>query len=159
MNVHGPPKSADWSVANGSYYEDYPLDLDGDSIRILTIHPGSWADPVSGKQHVAPLRVARYDALSYTWRRASKIEAITMCGRAGFAVTANLYAALKRLRQHKVRTVWIDAICVNQADFKERSAQVQLMKAIYSYAATVLCLAWTLQRHVIGDAQYRDLPS
>ena len=35
---------------------------------------------------------------------------------------------------------WVDAICINQADIDERSAQVKIMKIIYESADTVF--AW-----------------
>ena len=50
-------------------------------------------------------------------------------------VTRNLAVALQHLRyQHKPRVLWIDAICINQQDVHERSAQVQLMGDIYRSA-------------------------
>ena len=35
------------------------------------------------------------------------------------------------------RTIWVDAICINQSDLVERGEQVQLMRQIYQKAATV----------------------
>lgn len=137
----GPPRSYDWSIANGAYYGAYPLDPEYEAIRLLTINDGAWADPVAGELQVLPLYEAQYNALSYTRGKTSKNETISIGGKACFTVTANLYAALKRLRQHTVKTVWIDAICVNQADIAERSAQVKLMRAIYTSATCVwVCL-------------------
>ncbi|KAH9213125.1 hypothetical protein DL95DRAFT_302949, partial [Leptodontidium sp. 2 PMI_412] len=34
--------------------------------------------------------------------------------------------------------LWVDAICINQQDLEERSAQVQLMKKIYQQAEGVI---------------------
>lgn len=113
MNVDGPPRSYDWSIANGSYYGAYSLNPEYEAIRLLTINDGAWADPVAEELQVVPLYEAQYNTLSYTWGKTSKNETISIGGKAGSIVTANLYAALKRLRQHKVKTVWIDAICVN----------------------------------------------
>ncbi|RYP76572.1 hypothetical protein DL771_001641 [Monosporascus sp. 5C6A] len=54
-------------------------------------------------------------------------------------VTKNLHNALKRLRYpHKVRTLWVDAICINQGNTKERSHQVAFMDMIYKNADAVL---------------------
>lgn len=48
-------------------------------------------------------------------------------------MTRNLHAALKRLRlPDKPRTLWVDAICINEADLVEKSRQVALMGEIYS---------------------------
>ncbi len=50
-------------------------------------------------------------------------------------VTRNLAVALQYLRyEHEPRVLWIDAICINQQDVPERSAQVQRMGDIYRSA-------------------------
>jgi len=50
-----------------------------------------------------------------------------------------LNSALKRLRlQDKTRTLWADALCINQTDNEEKSRQVRLMAQIYGKAARVL---------------------
>ena len=56
-----------------------------------------------------------------------------------FDVRDNLYHALQDLLQrHSASYIWIGAICINQADIKERNQQVQLMGKIYSQADIVL---------------------
>lgn len=53
-------------------------------------------------------------------------------------VTENLEAALRHLRYtNKIRLLWIDALCINQGDIKERSLQVMRMGDIFSRAANV----------------------
>ncbi|KAK0610839.1 heterokaryon incompatibility, partial [Immersiella caudata] len=48
-------------------------------------------------------------------------------------VTRNCFNALKSLRRPDTpRSLWIDAICINQHDVAERSAQVQIMNSVYS---------------------------
>ena len=55
------------------------------------------------------------------------------------SVTKNVHEALKHLRfKHESRLLWIDAICVNQQDLKERGSQVQRMPDIYGSADSVL---------------------
>lgn len=36
------------------------------------------------------------------------------------------------------RTIWVDAICINQSDVKERNHQVHIMQRIYTNAASVV---------------------
>ncbi|EON64457.1 hypothetical protein W97_03688 [Coniosporium apollinis CBS 100218] len=56
-----------------------------------------------------------------------------------FQVTANLESALRHLRhEDDFRTMWIDAICINQSDTEERTQQVAMMAEIYYNAARVL---------------------
>ncbi|KAI4595669.1 hypothetical protein KJ359_006658 [Pestalotiopsis sp. 9143b] len=42
-----------------------------------------------------------------------------------------------RKDQNRERVVWIDAICINQADLEERSEQVKHMRSIYQNASSV----------------------
>ena len=47
-------------------------------------------------------------------------------------ITKNLHAALLRLRNHSFeRIVWVDAICIDQADDQEKARQIQNMAKIY----------------------------
>lgn len=87
----------------------------------------------SGEKHL-------YEALSYVWGSATSLPAqsITLNGRA-FSVAGNLHAALWHLRDRQLeRVLWIDAICINQADKKEKEKQIPLMRTIYAQAARVI---------------------
>ncbi|MCJ1450113.1 hypothetical protein MMC28_000442 [Mycoblastus sanguinarius] len=57
-----------------------------------------------------------------------------------FLVTDSIYRALRALRHgDKKRIVWIDAVCINQGDHKEKIKQVQnLMQPIYEKAQRVI---------------------
>ena len=62
------------------------------------------------------------------------------------AVTQNLDAALSLLRHRQfARVLWVDAICIDQANKKEKEHQIQFMPAIYARARSVL--VW------LGEAQ------
>ncbi|KAK8010301.1 HET-domain-containing protein [Apiospora arundinis] len=80
----------------------------------------------------------KYNAISYRWRAAEPAASIYI-DDASFSVGPALLAMLKDLRpQSGSRPVWIDAICINQNDLKERGEQVKLMQDIYSLAAHTL---------------------
>lgn len=54
-------------------------------------------------------------------------------------ITANLCEALLRLRDRFLdRIIWIDAICINQNDDREKEHQIQLMAHIYGRAGRVV---------------------
>ena len=54
-------------------------------------------------------------------------------------VTASLHAALLRLRNRSIeRIIWVDAVCINQQDLKEREQQVHSMAKIYGKAKRVI---------------------
>jgi Heterokaryon incompatibility protein (HET) len=57
---------------------------------------------------------------------------------AKLSVRQNLEGSLRHLRYtHTTRTLWIDAVCINQSDVSERNKQVALMKDIFRLAERV----------------------
>ncbi|KAJ8060060.1 hypothetical protein OCU04_011669 [Sclerotinia nivalis] len=88
-------------------------------------------DSIRGGTHL-------YEALSYAWGGTDNSRSISVNGQ-NLIVRENLHAALSRLRDPVLeRIIWIDAICINQEDPKERGHQVQLMAKIYSKACRVI---------------------
>jgi hypothetical protein len=68
------------------------------------------------------------------WGDPDSRENISLGGHL-FDVTLNLGSALRNLRDEgKSRTLWIDAICVDQQNLEERSSQVLLMTRIFQKA-------------------------
>lgn len=83
----------------------------------------------------------RYVALSYVWgdtRRTTLIEVNGVLVR----VTENLEAALQALRRKRLLSqgyaVWVDALCINQDDLRERSEEVCRMRKIYKSASSIV---------------------
>lgn len=75
-----------------------------------------------------------YEALSYVWGASDKSRKI-YCDEKELQITQNLYEALQQLRlPDRERVIWIDALCINQNDIPERSAQVRIMSRIYAQA-------------------------
>jgi len=83
-----------------------------------------------------------YEALSYVWGSENNKKPIYVRGNHSnheLRVTANLYAALSHLRHCVVeRLLWVDAVCINQADNDEKGQQVQSMAKIYAKASRVI---------------------
>ena len=52
----------------------------------------------------------------------------------------NLYVALLETQQEGIQYLWVDALCINQADEYEKAAQIKQMGQIYSMAEKVI--AW-----------------
>lgn len=83
-------------------------------------------------------QIDAYDALSYTWGNLAKHHELWI-GNSRLLIGENLRAALLVLRDAgSTRAIWVDAICINQDDVKERNHQVHIMKRIYSEAASVV---------------------
>ena len=117
--------------------------LDGPGqIRILELLPRSDQRSHSGIActitHVL-LSAALYTAISYTWGSSEPSERMRVDGLL-FYVRHNLLQMLFDLRHaEQKRTLWIDAICINQvSDTEERNSQVRLMGNIYRYATGVI---------------------
>jgi hypothetical protein len=109
-------------------------------IRILELHPGERADPFRGRFAIVSIDGEdKFDALSYMWGDASPMDLIIVDG-AAITVAWNLARALEYLRDQQgseVRRIWIDAVCINQKDEKERGHQVAMMRSVYSKADCV----------------------
>jgi hypothetical protein len=81
-----------------------------------------------------------WNALSYQWGQDEATIPITV-DRQSFLVRPNLYAFLKRMAEDEdenTRPIFIDAVCINQSDFDERSTLVLLMGEIYKRAVKVI---------------------
>jgi hypothetical protein len=130
-------------VNNARIYKS--LDREIPEIRVLKLLPSSDLEaPIEGWLVQWPLHSDshEYEALSYVWGVPELIRKITLNGES-FLVTRNLEMALRYLRLADAeRTIWVDALCINQSDSDERSWQVMLMRDIY--AGCQADLAWML---------------
>jgi hypothetical protein len=118
------------------------------STRVLDLLPGSDQTRVQIRQIALPAEdgsaTEAYEALSYCWGDPSDVTPISINGQPS-EVTKGLASALGRLRlPNRGRTLWADALCINQKDTAERSQQVGLMRRIYELATRVV--VW------LGDA-------
>lgn len=114
-------------------------ELTDDHIRILDVLPGHEDTPLRCSLRTVELRdTIRYEAVSYVWGD-PKTRANLECNESHVSVTVNLMNALRRFRlPDKVRTLWADGVCINQASFHEKAEQVKLMGLIYWKAQKVL---------------------
>jgi hypothetical protein len=107
--------------------------LPRDHFRLLYLEPGDKDSTIHCRLATFELQSApTYEALSYTWGEAVSTHEI-ICNGSSRQVTSNLHDALQYLRQiDGERIMWIDAVCINQTNPQERTAQVGIMKNIYS---------------------------
>ncbi|KAL2075155.1 hypothetical protein VTL71DRAFT_97 [Oculimacula yallundae] len=79
-----------------------------------------------------------FHALSYTWGPPGTNHEV-ICDGQSMWVTTNLFSALTRIRsQSGILLLWIDDVCINQQDVREKESQVYLMSLIYSQATSVI---------------------
>lgn len=104
--------------------------------RLLIIEPGHG----QLRCHLRPVRLqdaaGKYSALSYCWsQNVRRTPHELFCNGLRVDAGDNLRLALVHIRHRFLpRIVWVDAICINQADLAERTQQVQLMGTIYRQA-------------------------
>ncbi|KAF2006132.1 HET-domain-containing protein, partial [Amniculicola lignicola CBS 123094] len=114
------------------------LSSDHASIRLIEVLPGNNESPLQCQLSHHPLDSdLQFYALSYTWDQGGGYQDIGCDGR-NLRVTKNLCNFLLQFRETETRQfLWVDAICIDQENFEERSSQVQLMRRIYSDATRV----------------------
>lgn len=116
----------------------HPLPWEIRTIRIITIQPGFPGDPIICDLHIGSFEAENYEALSYVWGPANFTRKILISGKPVY-VTNHLYHAMKHLRQRdKPRSIWIDALCIDQNDPDDRARQVSQMRQIYESATRVV---------------------
>lgn len=117
-----------------------PLD-DSNEIRLLYMRSreGGVQCNIS---HVKFSENPEYEALSYEWGTADQNRPILIDNKE-FWIRNNLHCALQHVQpsgRDATRVLWIDAICINQDDVKERNHQVTQMGNIYTRSWRVV--AW-----------------
>ncbi|VUC36750.1 unnamed protein product [Clonostachys rosea] len=114
-------------------------------IRLMHLSNGNFNDLIHIDLTVEDFAFGvEYEALSYTWANdaGNSQKSCSVYYGAGWEVirvTENCANALRRLRyRNKTRTLWVDAICINQEDVNERSHQVDMMADIFACAIKVI---------------------
>jgi hypothetical protein len=126
--------------ANSQLYRPLSTEKGQHAIRLVTILPSQekMADIKCILESISLNQNPTYEALSYVWGNLSNLKQIDLSGHA-FYVNQNLEVALRNLRlRTRPRTLWIDAICINQNDTVEKSNQVMRMGDVYGQAFEVL---------------------
>ncbi|KAI1496347.1 heterokaryon incompatibility protein-domain-containing protein [Biscogniauxia marginata] len=146
----------EWKVDN-DYSHYRPLDHSKKDIRLVTIAPGSFDDPLhcTLTRHSYPWADIKFESLSYCWGDLKDTTRITLRheyegvtnskshlvrdDEQVFNVTKNLAIALKYLRlEDKSRVIWIDALCINQGSIRERNYAIPFMVDVYKSTGCVI---------------------
>jgi hypothetical protein len=156
-------------------------------IRLLKLHPKNSNGPISGSLIHVPLtnptycqgpadsepyleHLYPYDAISYTWGTDTRTPfSLVIDQHQLIRVTAHLHYILERIVQPDTSIlIWIDAICINQADrdSEEKGQQIRIMPDIYRIAQRVQIhlgpeaddspLAIKFIEHIAEYAEYLD---
>jgi hypothetical protein len=117
-----------------------PLPTDEDTIRLVVLQPSNSEDAEIDCEirRVKLSENPQYEALSYAWGTHDTDVVISANGRIA-TIWENLSFCLRRLRSSDTpRTLYIDALCINQTDLNEKNHQVKLMGQIFRTAQRVL---------------------
>lgn len=149
----------DANTFGSQYNSNIYLNLDTSVREIRLVHVEAARDvlePLHCNLSIVSLdREPQYEALSYVWGDPNVRKPILLNGEP-FSVTLNLEAALRALRlPDQVRTIWIDALCINQNQVEERNHQVSQMGRIYSGASTVI--VWLGEESDDSDMAFKAL--
>lgn len=120
------------------------LDCDKQQIRLVAVKPGM------GLHALLELSIQTFDlidapgyaALSYVGGDLHTNSQQILLNSHRVCIGQNLHAALNQMKKPApgLMFLWVDAICINQNDFRERQNQVAMMSKIYSNAERVI--AW-----------------
>ncbi|OAL47323.1 HET-domain-containing protein [Pyrenochaeta sp. DS3sAY3a] len=130
--------TTDLSVSTSDIYTALPS---RSSIRLLHLSPAiDMEETISCELTIHQLdeQIPSYIALSYVWGEREPAAQIVVNG-SQFTITPNLHDALRNVRDSEAtKVLWVDAICINQANLGERNTQVTLMRYIYPQAVYVI---------------------
>ena len=154
------PKMVRWAVAIWSHNRTCCQNIEGvegrpaeftyiplggnSTIRLLQIH-GSFFNNDQIKCHLVQVPLwaglrPEYTAISYRWGTDSGegSKEILLNG-VSCKVLPTVYSILRARRSRiRKRYLWIDSICINQEDKREKAKQVQLMRHIYENCTKVI---------------------
>ena len=116
--------------------------LEGEKdIRVLRLFPNlNRRARLQGELlHVDLNQRPKYAALSYVWGTGSDPEPF-ICNGQEISIGKNLGQALRHIRPNAgdSLSIWVDALCINQRNTKEKNKQVAMMKEIYWFAEEVM---------------------
>lgn len=114
------------------------------SIRLLRLLPDTNVDgPLHGSLFECNIEEFyghpnAYEALSYVWGDPKLSHSISI-DEFKLPITANLHTALANLRSPYIeRLLWVDAMCIDQTNDREKEWQIGLMYQIYACASCVV---------------------
>jgi hypothetical protein len=139
------PPAAVWSIDQEDYSAYRPLKQDVSEIRLVEVLPDGHDSLVRIVLRYTTLGDdrLRYEALSYCWGDAEDPQKVVLTGPdhtqpSEMFVNKNLFTALQQFRSSNMsRMLWIDLLCINQTDMRERTLQVELMGDIFAKAESV----------------------
>ena len=122
--------------------------LEKGAIRLFTLFPGESHEELRGLICTVPFSQAgSYKALSYTWGPPAQVSHKVLTPEGCISIRESLCSSLVRLRpKDNTLILWVDAICINQADNKEKAKQIRLLPEIFQKATNTLAFLGSDER-------------
>ncbi|MCJ1445846.1 MAG: hypothetical protein MMC23_006351 [Stictis urceolatum] len=139
------------------------LDPKTRDIRVVHVFPSVRGLPIRCRVSKCSLDAPEpYTALSHTWGDADLVSTVTVVNEdhteSEARIMKNLAEALQTLRDGiSEKAMWIDAICIDQANSEEKDHQVRQMRWIFRKARAVLAwigMASSTPRRALEDIKH-----
>jgi hypothetical protein len=136
------------------YHNEYAyLPLLPHHVRLLPLGTGSEELHII---HTSLDTAPSYTCVSYSWNGQQRDHDLHVDGH-NLKVIKNLRTGLPHLiQQASTQFLWIDAICIDQANDKEKTVQIPLMREIYTRCQE--CLVWLGDRTPEADIAIDAIP-
>lgn len=109
---------------------------------LVTQYPGNFSDMIRisiKKVDLDAPKRPRFEALSYYWGSPQAFGTVYVDQGGTIPIAQNLGTALRYLRnRHRRRTLWIDALCINQQNETEKNHHVGWMGQVFRMAFRVI---------------------
>lgn len=153
-------KDSQFELTVPKWYQYEPLPTHKHT-RVLVLEPGPNNSDENGDALVGSLRLLDlngaykkpFEAISYVWGPPARSHVILLDGHP-LPITASLRDALLQTRlADQSRTLWADAICIDQRNKLEKGHQVAAMGRIYKTSKrTLICLGVQYPEHARDTA-------
>lgn len=114
--------------------------LADDEIRLFTLFPGEGTDSIQGMIWITNSKMAGwYKTLSYVWGAEQQPIHVLDTPSGELRIKDALHTALVGLRsKSEPLTLWIDALCINQGDGREKVQQIAFLPEIFQRSVSTL---------------------
>ncbi|KAF4513126.1 hypothetical protein G6O67_000441 [Ophiocordyceps sinensis] len=153
----------------------YCLSAPTKEIRLVELLPATSSGRLAGRLRRAAIdNTPPFVSVSHVWGDAmaeGRMHLESGCGNKEVQISKNLEALLLSLLCHDSSSLpqlwdngsrlplWIDMVCINQTDIDEKTAQIALMRRIYSQATSALIWINEYDSHLIEDGSFKRQPS
>ena len=135
-----------YTPLNPKQLEIRVLDVQGDQVQAQLVCNLRTVSLLDGSN-------PKYDAISYCWGEKTGTGSIILNG-ATVEVPNSAAGVLRHFRPASgTHTLWIDAVCINQRDVRERSTQVSIMHHVYQDSTRTLI--WLGEADEVAEQAFR----